>query len=152
MLNLFGKRMLDGFAENTLEYIVFTLGDTDGQSRVKKKAMDNFLAMLFLRNTDKERFGDMLVDFRKSYANKDNKYPQSVADMMDVMRQQPEKQRKPKPLKDKDKEKAKPKAKDQTAASYAQGGKPDKAKEDRKFYCCGKLNCVPRNFPDKKKG
>ena len=49
------------------------------------------------------------------------------------------------------KEKAKPKAEDQTAASYVQGQKPEKAKEDRKCYCFAKLNCVPFNCPDKKK-
>ena len=94
MLNLFGKKMLDGFAENTPEYLALTFGDTVGQANVKKKALNNFLAMLFLRNVDKDRFGDMLVDYRKEFANKENKYPQSVANMMDVMRQQPEKRRK----------------------------------------------------------
>ena len=43
--------MLDGFAENNPEYTALTLGDIDGKSRVKKKAMDDFLAMLFLRNS-----------------------------------------------------------------------------------------------------
>ena len=70
-----------------------------------------------------------------------------MADMMDVMRQQPEKCKKQKPLK----EKARPKAEDQTAASYAQGKKPEKPKEERKCYCCGKINCLPYTCPDKKK-
>ena len=55
--------------------------------------MDNFMDILFLRNADKDRFGEMLVDFRKSYANKENRYPQSMANIMDVMRQQSEKRK-----------------------------------------------------------
>ena len=84
--------------------------------------------MLFLRNLDKDRFGEMLVEYRKSFANKDNKYPQTVSDMMDVMRQQPEKQKKNKPIRDKEKDKINPKAKSETVASYEQGRKPDEAK------------------------
>ena len=103
MMNLFGKRILDEFAGNTPEYTALTLGDTDMQSRVQKKAMDNFMAMLFLSNFNKDRFGEMLVDFMKSYANKDNKYPQLVADIVNIMRQQPERRKKQKPSKDKDK-------------------------------------------------
>ena len=94
MMSLFGKNMLDGLVKNTPEYTALTIGNTIGKTRVEKKGMDNFMAMLFLRNVDQVRFGEMLVDFRKSYTNKDNRYPQSVADMMDVMCQQPEKRNK----------------------------------------------------------
>ena len=40
--------------------------------------MHKFMATLFLQNVDKNRFGEMLVDFRKSYAKKGNRYPQYV--------------------------------------------------------------------------
>ena len=65
------------------------------------------MAMLFLQNAEKDRFGEMLVDFGKSYTNKDNRYPQYVADMMNVMQQQPEKREKQKTSKEKEKEKDK---------------------------------------------
>ena len=94
MTSLFGKGMLDGFAENTLECTSLSLGDAAGKSRVENQVMENFMGMFFLRNSDKYRFGEMLVEYHKSYVNKDNKYPQTVSNMMDVMRQQPKKWKK----------------------------------------------------------
>ena len=37
MLNLFGKKMLDGFAENTPKYLALPFGASVGQANVKKK-------------------------------------------------------------------------------------------------------------------
>ena len=58
----------------------------------------------------------MMVEYRKSFANKDNKYPSSVPDMMDFMWQQPVKQKSiPSPSK-----KVEPPPKDETVQSFAQ--------------------------------
>ena len=70
--------------------------DTVGQDLMKRQELDKFMAILFLRNAEQDRFGEMMVKYPKSFANKDNKYPQSVPDMIDVMLQQPEKKRKQK--------------------------------------------------------
>ena len=44
---------------------------------------------MFLRNANHERFGELLVDYREFYANKEVKYTKNLSNMMDVMRQQP---------------------------------------------------------------
>ena len=101
------------------------------------------MAVLLLRNYDEERFGEIMVDYRKSFANNDNKYPASVPDMMDVMGKHSVKQKSvpfpPKKLEPPDKEEA--------AQSFAQE-KGDDA--ERACYCCGD----PVFFPSKcqKKG
>ena len=41
---------------------------------------------LFLKNTNQERFGEMLVEYRKVYANLYDKYPKDTYKMVDVMR------------------------------------------------------------------
>ena len=36
--------------------------------------MDMFMENLFLRRSDQGRFGEILVDYQKAFANKENKY------------------------------------------------------------------------------
>ena len=57
------------------------------------------MKVLFLINAKNDMFGDMVVDYEKLHANENNRYPQLVPDMMDIVRQHPEKKRKPKPPK-----------------------------------------------------
>ena len=64
-------------------------------------------------------FGDLLVDYRKAYANKEVKYPKNMSDMMDVMQQQPIRKKKKVPGKSPEKEKEKDKQ-GEGAASFAQ--------------------------------
>ena len=95
----------------------------------------------------------MMVYFLESYTNKDNTYPKSIDDMMDVMRQQPGKRKKTKPLKykDKDKDKSK-KTEDEAVASYTHSKNPgDYSKKEHNCYCLGKPKCVPSIFPDNSK-
>ena len=40
--------------------------------KVKRKELDKLLSVLFLRNANHGRFGELLVEYRKSFANKDN--------------------------------------------------------------------------------
>ena len=66
------------------------------------------MAVLFLRNAEKSRFGEMLLEYRKAFVNKEDRYPRSIPDMVDVMWQMPEKKWKqtPKPPgREKEKEK-----------------------------------------------
>ena len=60
--------------------------------------MKKFIAVLFLRNADYATYNDLLVEFRKSYANKLDIYPKNLEDVVDVMRQQPPKKRNPSQL------------------------------------------------------
>ena len=57
------------------------------QDNVKRNVILQFIAVLFLRKFDQGSFGDMLLDYQKSYNNKDNQYHVSIPDMIDVMQQ-----------------------------------------------------------------
>ena len=52
---------------------------------MKLETRDEFIAVLFLRNANYTRFGSMLTDYRKLFANNDDKYPKDLKCMMDVM-------------------------------------------------------------------
>ena len=74
MFNLFGKNILDGYVEKTPEYTAAaTAGLADEMARLKERALNQFLAVLFLRNSDQERYGGMMLNYRLAYANKENK-------------------------------------------------------------------------------
>ena len=92
MFRLLGKKFLDGFTEQLPEYLA--AADAEEMKEVKKQELDKFIAVLFLRNASQERFGELLVEYRKAFANKDTKYPQDLNSMMDVMRQQPSRKKK----------------------------------------------------------
>ena len=80
---------------------------------------------LFLQNADGDRYGDLLVEYRKAFANKECRYPSSVSNMMDVMRQQPRK--------DPSKEE-KLSDSHQVESSFIQTG-------GYACYCCGESTC-----------
>ena len=69
--------------------------DNAGRKAVKKSELNKFEAALFLRNANHDRYGDLLIEYRKAYANKECRYPKSMHDMMDVMRQQPDGEKNP---------------------------------------------------------
>ena len=80
-----GKKFLDGFAESSPEWDD-TWSDADKKS-FRSKELKKFIAVLFLRNSDYSTYNKLLVDYRKNFANKLNLYPESLEDMVDVMRQ-----------------------------------------------------------------
>ena len=71
----------------------------------------------------------MLLEYQKAFANKEDKYPRTIPDMVDVMRQMPEKKRKP-VQKPPGKEKEKEKEKDTNASSFSTEEKSGEKKED----------------------
>ena len=146
MLGLVGKNIIDGYTERMSAYLDLAATDTAGQSRLKGEELNKFMAILFLRNAEEDRFGEMMIEYRKSFANKDNKYPKSVPDMIDVMRQQPEKKRKQKypPTK---KVESPTKKEEESASSFAQDKKGEQKK--RTCYCCGEPGCIPSTCPKK---
>ena len=87
---LFGKSLTNGYTENKDAYKNLASTDTDQMAKMKAESWEEFIAVLFLRNSNHARFSGMLLEFRKSYANNDDKYPKNLMSMVDVMRQQPE--------------------------------------------------------------
>lgn len=113
------------------------------------------IAVLFLRNSKHDRYNKLLVEFRKTYANKECKYPQNITDMIDVMRQQPEKKKPRSPKgnnqRDKDKdqrEKDGPKE-EEPASSFAQTKGTTPAKKKIACFCCGDEDCLSNCFPER---
>ena len=137
---LFGKSITDGYAEAKDEYKNTT--DDVVKKKVKKDSWDEFISVLFLRNSNHARFSGMMLDFRKSFANNDDKYPKDLLSMMDVMRQQPEpkKTRQPTTNKDQDKDK------EDGASNFAQ---TEKGKTKWACYCCGNEKCRLSNCTKK---
>ena len=127
---LFGKSMTDAYAETKDDYK--NAVDDDARAKVKAESWDEFVSVLFLRNSNQARFSSMMLDFRKNFANNDDKYPKDLLSMMDVMRQQPE-PKKTRQSTGKDTDKDKDKA---GASSFLQT-------EKKKFacYCCGDEKC-----------
>ena len=88
-----GTRFLDGFAENLPEWP--NTGSDAEKKTFRSKELKKFIAVLFLRNSDYATYNELLVDYRKNFANKQNFYPKSLKDMVDVMRQVTPKKKKP---------------------------------------------------------
>ena len=91
VMRLAGNNLIDGYIMGLPEYLGATT-DAD-RKQVKSTELQKFMSVLFLRNADQERFGELLVDYRKAYAAKEVKYPADMRTMMDVMRQQPVKRK-----------------------------------------------------------
>ena len=148
LLGIIGTKFLDGFTENSPEYKRVSPTNTAAQSVLKKDVTGRFMAILFLRNAEQSRFGEMLLEYRKAFANKEDKYPRTIPDMVDVMRKMPEKKRKQvqkPPGKEKEKEK------DTSASSFTTKEKGGEEKNDsnRACYCCGKEDHLLPGCPDK---
>ena len=75
---LFRNKLIDGYIEGLPEYTA-AVQDAAWQD-VKSRELDKFLAVLFLRNANHERFGDLLFEYRKAFANDEEKYSQRVCD------------------------------------------------------------------------
>ena len=82
---ILGTGFLDGLARNSKDW-----DDTwtDEEKKVfKAKELKKFVTVLFLRNSDHSAYSELLVDYRKMFANKQDLYPKTLEDMVDVMRQ-----------------------------------------------------------------
>ena len=53
-------------------------GTDEAKKEVKQNETDKFLAALFLRNTNYERYGELLVEYCKAYANSEERYPKNI--------------------------------------------------------------------------
>ena len=43
------------------------------------------MAVLYIKNSDQRKYGSLFYDLQINYANKQNKYPQTVSAALDVM-------------------------------------------------------------------
>ena len=84
----------------------------------------------------------MLLEFRKSFANNDDKYPKDLSSMIDVMRQQPEAKKPCQPKNDQDKDKTS----EEGASNFSQ---TDKSKQKWACFCCGDEKCRLSNCTKK---
>lgn len=100
VFRIVSRKFLDGFAEQCDEYKNNTTRSNEQKAEFKTNEMRKFIAMLFLQNSDHVTYNDLLVEYRKSFANKLDIYPKSLEDVVDVMRQQPAKKKKSKPTGD----------------------------------------------------
>ena len=132
---LFGTSITDYNAENKDEYK--GAPDDDTRKKVKKDSWNEFISVLFLRNSNHQRFSSMMLEFRKGYANNDDRYPKSLLSMMDVMRQQPE-IKKPRPTLPTISDGDKNKNQGDGATSFAQ---TDTDKKKWRCHCCGDEKC-----------
>ena len=69
------------------EYKYLPETDFAGRTKLKGKPWDEFIAVMFLRNANYPRFGSMMVEFCKAYANEDDKYSKDIYKMIDITRQ-----------------------------------------------------------------
>ena len=53
--------------------------------------METFMATLFVLYLEEGRFGDILIHYQKVFTNTENKYPNNLLDMIDIMHQSPKK-------------------------------------------------------------
>ena len=66
---LFGKNITNGYAESKQAYKDLGSGDDAGRAKMKADSWNEFIAVLFLRNSNHARFNSMLLEFRKSFVN-----------------------------------------------------------------------------------
>ena len=86
LYRILGKKFLNGFTENLPGWNGDTMSD-DAKKKFKEKELNKFLAVLFLQNADYGTYNYLLVEYRWAYANKQDIYPKSLEDVLDVMRQ-----------------------------------------------------------------
>ena len=84
VMRLFRKRLLDGYTENLPDFP--RAGTDDEKKKAKEEETDKFTAVPFLRNANYDQYGELLLEYRKAYANSEERYPKTLSAMVDVMR------------------------------------------------------------------
>ena len=126
VMRLYDGRLIDGFVGRLPSFI--SLSNVE-REELKKRELNKFEASLFLQNAGDDWYGDFLVEYRKAFANKECRYPSSVSNMVDVMRQQPKKNKDPSK-----EEKLNDTDQGLLESSFIQTG-------GYACYCCGKSTC-----------
>ena len=79
---LFGKSITYAYAEAKDGYR--NDADDDTRAKVKVKSWDEFVSVLFLRNSHHARFISMMLKFRKGFANNDDKYSKDLSSIIQI--------------------------------------------------------------------
>ena len=69
---LFGKSITDGYTEAKDEYKNLGETETAAKAKMKSDSWEEFIVVLFLRNSNQAGFSGILLEFRKSFANNDD--------------------------------------------------------------------------------
>ena len=157
VFRIVGRKFLDGFAEQREEYKNNdAIWNDEQKAEFKRNELRKFVAILFLRNSDYGTYNDLLVEYRKSFANKVDIYPKSLEDVVDVMRQQPAKKKKPKPAGEKTGN-GKANGNGNSSDKDDQGIESSNAQtakgrdEEAACFCCGDKSCRVWKCPKKDK-
>ena len=88
---MFGSGLLDTYVERTEEYKNLHSQDPDQlivlQKKMKEQTLDKFFGIMFLKQSNQFQYGDLLRDWRQSYANgQRDLYPNGLKSMFEVMK------------------------------------------------------------------
>ena len=141
-----GTNFLDYMVENTAEYKNIAASTpqakTDAQQMMKKEAFNRTFAYIFVRNSSREKYGDLKKQLISQFSFGTNQYPATLESAVNILEQHPiDNKKKIVPKQDKqDKE-------DDaiSTASFAQTG----MKPDEYCYCCGSREHKANNCPKK---
>ena len=78
-----GGEVLDTFVEHTEEYQQLT--QEDEKLKMKAQAFNKWMAFLYLKNSDQNRYGSLLTGLASQYSLKKDQYPTNLADATDVL-------------------------------------------------------------------
>ena len=73
--SMLGSDVLDKFTETYPGYKVLS---SDNKKLMKAGSFDAWMAVIFLRGGNQNAYGELLKDYRKDYANREDSSPKSV--------------------------------------------------------------------------
>eukprot|EP00980_Cylindrotheca_fusiformis_P016550 scaffold4962_cov112-Cylindrotheca_fusiformis.AAC.4 len=145
-----GTSFLEIFVENTMEYQSIDPNDTAvtvKKKNLKDEAFDAFTTGIFLKNSDRKRFGQLVNGFATQYALGNDQYPKTLIAAVDVMS-------KVKISRDRDRNRTENRNRNdgnggncgEHQASFAQRGQQGR---ERRCYCCGSPDHVVPQCPER---
>ena len=82
-----GENVLDGFVETTKEFKKLDeVDDSDKIINMKKNAFESCPTVVFIRVLDKRKYWELIHDFSVQYEIKNDQYPKTLQESLDVMR------------------------------------------------------------------
>ena len=74
-----GENVLDSFVDTTKEFKKLDeVEDADEINNMKKNAFESWSTMVFMRESYKRKYGELIHDFSIQYAIRNNKYPKTL--------------------------------------------------------------------------